>query len=148
MQVVIRARKFLLNKLLNRKQMIIDVIHTDQCMPSKTTLKEKIADKFKCDKRNVVLFGFTTQFGGDKSSGFCLIYDNMQYMCKYEPKHRLRKAQIIPQADKGTGRKVYKEVKKKCKKTRGTEITKLKAGKIRRPGQIKKAKEDFLKTYK
>ncbi len=29
MQVVIRARKFMLNKLLARKQMIMDVIHTD-----------------------------------------------------------------------------------------------------------------------
>lgn len=60
MQVVIRARKFMLNKLLSRKQMIMDVVHTDQVMPSKKILKEKIADKFKCDVRNVVLYGFKT----------------------------------------------------------------------------------------
>jgi small subunit ribosomal protein S24e len=50
----------MLNKLLSRKQMIMDVIHTDMVMPSKKTLKEKIADKFKVDSRNVVLFGFKT----------------------------------------------------------------------------------------
>lgn len=60
MQVVVRARKFMLNKLLNRKQMIIDVVHTGQCMPAKKILKEKIADKFKVDARNVVLYGFNT----------------------------------------------------------------------------------------
>ena len=148
MQVVIRARKFMLNKLLARKQMIMDVIHTDQVMPSKRILKDKIADKFKCDSRNVVLYGFRTQFGGDKSSGFCMIYDNVQGLCKYEPKHRLRKAGVIPAADKGTGRKVNKEVKGKTNKVRGKEKNKIKSGKVRHPGQIKKQKEEYLKNYK
>jgi ribosomal protein S24E len=40
--------------------MIIDVVHTGQCMPAKKILKEKIADKFKVDSRNVVLYGFNT----------------------------------------------------------------------------------------
>lgn len=36
-----------------------------------------------------MLFGFRTQFGGGKSTGFCLIYDNVQFAKKYEPKYRL-----------------------------------------------------------
>ncbi len=69
-------------------------------------------------------------------------------MCKYEPKHRLRKTGVLPPAEKGTGRKIYKEVKGKCNKVRGKEKNKIKNGKIRHPGTIKKAKEQYLKTYK
>jgi hypothetical protein len=37
----------------------------------------------------IYLFGFRTAFGGGKSTGFCLIYDNLEAAKKYEPKHRL-----------------------------------------------------------
>eukprot|EP00958_Prasinococcus_capsulatus_P028452 scaffold6758_cov350-Prasinococcus_capsulatus_cf.AAC.3 len=41
------------------------------------------------DPQNVVLFGFRTQFGGGKSTGFGLIYDNLDSLKKFEPKYRL-----------------------------------------------------------
>jgi len=37
----------------------------------------------------VVCFGFRTQYGGGKSTGFALIYDSMDYLKKNEPRHRL-----------------------------------------------------------
>jgi small subunit ribosomal protein S24e len=36
-----------------------------------------------------ILFGFRTAFGGQKSTGFCLIYDTVEDAKKFEPKHRL-----------------------------------------------------------
>ena len=41
------------------------------------------------DTACVSLFGFRTQFGGGKSTGFGLIYDNIDAMKKFEPKHRV-----------------------------------------------------------
>ncbi len=41
------------------------------------------------DAQAVFLFGFKTQFGGGKSSGFGLIYDNLTVAKKFEPKYRL-----------------------------------------------------------
>ena len=41
------------------------------------------------DNACVSLFGFRTQFGGGKSTGFGLIYDNIDSMKKFEPKHRV-----------------------------------------------------------
>jgi len=41
------------------------------------------------DPTTVFLFGFRTAFGGNKSTGFCLIYDTIEDAKKFEPKHRL-----------------------------------------------------------
>lgn len=47
------------------------------------------------DPQTIILFGFKTQFGGGKSTGFCLIYDNIQAAKKIEPKFRLARVFII-----------------------------------------------------
>lgn len=41
------------------------------------------------DLNCVFVFGMRTQFGGGKSSGFGLIYDNVEVAKKFEPKYRL-----------------------------------------------------------
>ena len=128
MTVVIRVRKFLHNKLLSRKQMVVDVIHTNEAGISKEKVREMIAKKYKVDERNIICFGFKTVYGGGKTTGFCLIYNNYQYLLKYEPKYRLRLLDILPKPL--ITRKGKKELKGKCKKTRGKAITKLKGGKI------------------
>ena len=44
---------------------------------------------YKCTADRVFTFGFKTNFGGGKSSGFALIYDTMDFAKKFEPKFRL-----------------------------------------------------------
>jgi small subunit ribosomal protein S24e len=45
---------------------------------------------FKVTEVNrVILFGFRTDFGGGKSTGFAVIYDTIEDAKKYEPKYRL-----------------------------------------------------------
>merc|ERR1712241_1357789 len=47
----------------------------------------------------VFVFGFKTNFGGGKSTGFGLVYDTMDYAKKFEPKYRLvRQGVIEPKA--------------------------------------------------
>ena len=64
---------------------------------SKEKLRDIISKKYKADTRSkpnnadVVLFGFKTNFGGGRSTGFCLIYDAHQYLLKYEPRYRLQR---------------------------------------------------------
>ncbi|CAM9253037.1 unnamed protein product [Hapterophycus canaliculatus] len=89
-----------------------------------------IAKKFRVsDPTTVMLFGFRTHFGGGKSTGFCLIYDSVEDMKKFEPKHRLIRAGL--QEKKETSRKQIKEAKNRMKKIRGTgrRIAKHKAKK-------------------
>ena len=58
-------------------------------------MKEIIAKKYKCQERNVVLFGFRTKFGGMRSTGYCLIYDTFDLLKKYEPRHRKEKVGFL-----------------------------------------------------
>jgi len=124
--VVIRTRKILINRLLSRKQMVVEVIHPGQANVSKENLRELLAKRFKTTAECISLFGFKTLFGGGRSSGFCLIYDNAEYFKKYEPKYRLRRVNLLPQ--RVGNRKSRKEIKTKRNKTRGTAKAKIQAG--------------------
>lgn len=74
----------------------------------------------------VFCFGFRTDFGGGKTSGFALIYDTLEYAKKFEPKHRLVR-NGLKEKPKG-GRKQRKERKNRMKKVRGTAKAKVGAG--------------------
>ena len=45
----------------------------------------------------VSCFGFRTHFGGGKTTGFALVYDNMDLLKKFEPKHRLASVRLFDQ---------------------------------------------------
>ncbi len=73
--------------------------------------------QFKCDPETIVLFGFRSAFGGDRSSGFCLIYENIEALKKFEPKYRQRRLGLLPKRE--TSRKQIKEQKNRSKKVWG-----------------------------
>jgi small subunit ribosomal protein S24e len=74
----------------------LDVYHEGKPNVSQADLKALISTKYGWDPKNLVLFGFRTAFGGNRSTGFVLAYDNQQYLVKYEPNFRLRKLAILP----------------------------------------------------
>merc|ERR1712072_303019 len=117
------------NRLLARKQCVLDVFHSGDACAKKSEICEHIGSKFRADPENVVLFGFKTKFGGGKTSGFCLIYDNKDSRKKYEPIYRLRRTKDAPERDTTLTRKIKKEIKIKRKKVRGTAKAKITAGK-------------------
>ncbi|KIK28526.1 hypothetical protein PISMIDRAFT_673555, partial [Pisolithus microcarpus 441] len=98
--ITLRARKFITNRLLSRRQFILDVLHPSRPNVSKEELAEKLATMYKTEKARVVLFGFRTQFGGGKSTGFALIYDDEASQKKFEPKHRLIRSGIQPKVER------------------------------------------------
>ena len=87
--VTIRTRKFTTNRLLSRRQFIVDVLHPSRPPISRTDVSEKLAGIYKVDKARVVSFGFKTHFGGGRSTGFALIYDSEETQRKFEPRYRL-----------------------------------------------------------
>lgn|ERR1700733_3710514 len=94
--ITLRTRKFITNRLLARRQFVLDVLHPSRPNVSKAELSEKLASLYKTDKNRVVTFGFRTQFGGGRSTGFALIYDDEASQRKFEPKYRLvRVSQFI-----------------------------------------------------
>ncbi|KAG9157987.1 hypothetical protein Leryth_000159 [Lithospermum erythrorhizon] len=88
--VTIRTRKFMTNRLLSRKQFVIDVLHPGRANVAKAELKEKLGRMYEVKDPNAIfVFKFRTHFGGGKSTGFGLIYDSVENAKKYEPKYRL-----------------------------------------------------------
>ncbi|OUC43574.1 Ribosomal protein S24e [Trichinella nativa] len=111
------------NRLLCRKQMIVDVIHPNKDGVSKATLCDMLAKSYKTTPDVVFCFGFRTCYGGGRSSGFALIYDALDYAKKFEPKHRLVRKGLLTR--ERTGRKQRKERKNRMKKVRGTMKSKV-----------------------
>jgi len=144
MTITIKTRRLRVNKLLARRELLLDIYHEGKANVSQKDLKELISSKYGWDAKNLVLFGFRTAFGGNRSTGFVLAYDNQQYLVKYEPTYRLRRLAIVPK--KNPKRKAEKELKRKIKKSRGAEKRKVLATrKVEKKSDIKRAKEDYLK---
>ncbi|CAH0519262.1 unnamed protein product [Peronospora belbahrii] len=94
--VTVRTRKFLRNSLLARRQMVVEVIHPGRPNVPKAELQEKLAKMYKVkDPNTVFLYGFRTQFGGGKSSGFGLVYDTVNDAKRFEPKYRLIRQGLV-----------------------------------------------------
>merc|ERR1711939_102838 len=101
--VTIRPRKFLTNRLLERRQMILDVHHPNLATPDKETLKGMLAE-------------YLSKAKGQKASKEATVIFGM----KPEPKHRLIQSGHIEKAAVNVGRKQRKEKKNREKKFRGT----------------------------
>lgn len=136
--VTIRTRKFITNRLLARRQFVVDVLHPSRPNVPKAELSEKLAAIYKTEKDRVVSFGFKTHFGGGRSTGFALIYDDEASQRKFEPRYRLVRVRHIrilfslklcahlsiqsglaAKVDKAS-RKLRKERKNRSKKVRTT----------------------------
>merc|ERR1711970_155523 len=92
---ILYIRKFLKNPLMARKQIGIELIHQDMANVSKQAIKEKLAKMLKAKEDSIVVFGLKTKFGGGRSSGFALIYDNADAKKKYYLKMRLVNEKLI-----------------------------------------------------
>lgn len=56
---------------------------------SKDELRDRLAEMYKAEKNAISVFGLRTHYGGGKSTGFALVYDNNDAMKKFEPNYRL-----------------------------------------------------------
>lgn len=159
----VRTRKFMTNRLLQRRQFVVDVLHpgrpnvskvrpkdpsrtvcgrggiggtrdpkmgADQCnlvrsdgmrsirFQLQAELQEKLGKMYNVsDTKAIILFGFRTQFGGGRSTGFGLIYDSVEAAKKFEPTYRLVRFGLAEKVT--TSRKQIKERKNRAKKLRG-----------------------------
>ena len=70
---------------------MLEILHPKRANVSKQELETKLAELFKAKKDCCVVYGLKTKFGGARSSGFALVYDNEDFRKKYETIPRLRK---------------------------------------------------------
>ena len=117
-KVTMRIRKYIVNKLLDRKQFVVDLSHPGAAAPTRDAIKDLVASQCKASKDLVVIFGLHTKFGGGHTTGFGFIYDSKDAMTKVEPKHRLIKAGLA-EKDKKT-RRMRKNARKQKMKVWGS----------------------------
>lgn len=67
---------------------------------SKDELRSKLSELYKANKDQVAVFGFRTQYGGGKSTGFALIYDSSEALKKFEPHYRLVRIGVATKIEK------------------------------------------------
>eukprot|EP00397_Hematodinium_sp_SG-2012_P039786 GEMP01043498.1.p1 GENE.GEMP01043498.1~~GEMP01043498.1.p1 ORF type:complete len:151 (+),score=29.92 GEMP01043498.1:53-454(+) len=112
----VRTRKFMKNPLLGRRQFVVEVGHGARANVPKQDIAKKLAAMYKVNDINcIVLFGFKTAFGGGRSSGFGLVYENLDKVKKFEPKHRQKRMGI--EVKPGNPRRAKKEIKTRVRKS-------------------------------
>lgn len=111
----------------------MDILHANRPTVSKQEVREQLARMYKTTPDHVFCFGFQTQFGGGKTTGFGLIYDTIDYAKKFEPRHRLVRNGLLGKKDR-PARKQRKERKNRMKKVRGVEKSKIGAGSKQKVG--------------
>ena len=96
---------------------VVEVSHPNRSSQPKEEVTKLVAQIMKADVKNTVVFGFSTAFGGGRSTGFGLVYDSADMLKKIEPKHRLIRLGLATK--KTRTRKQWKDSKRKAKRTWG-----------------------------
>lgn len=115
--VTIWTRRFMTNRLLQRKQMVINILDSGKGTVPKTENHEKLAKMYKTTPGVIFVFGFWIHFSGGKTTGFGIICDTSDYAMKNEPKHKFARHGLYEK--KKTSRTQQKEHKNRMKKVRG-----------------------------
>ena len=92
-------------------------MHPESPSISKAAIKTKLAALFKVKEEAVAVFGMKIKFGGGRSSGYALVYDNVDMRKKYDSKKMLKRDGYVPKPART--RKQKKEIKGRQKKVRG-----------------------------
>merc|ERR1711982_190324 len=86
---------------------------------------EKLGSMYKATPDVIFCFGFKTQFGGGKTTGFARIYVSLDFAKKFEPRYRLVRHGMTEMKKVQQSRKQRKERKNRQKKVRGTKKAKV-----------------------
>merc|ERR1712237_135628 len=114
----VRTRKYMTNRLLNRKQMIVDISHGEAATPSSLKTREALAKMYKSTPDCVIVYGMQTKFGGGSTTGFAHVYDSLDYLKKNEVRFRQVRAGQAAKLEK-KARRQRKQLKNRKKKVRG-----------------------------
>ena len=65
------------------------MVHSELANVSQAQIKAQLATMFKAKEEAISVVGLHTKFGGGRSSGMALIYDNLDAKKRYDSKMRL-----------------------------------------------------------
>jgi small subunit ribosomal protein S24e len=120
--VVLKTKKVFNNKLLARRQMVLEIAHPTQSGVSRKEIRAQLVKLYKVKNPDtIIVHGIKTLYGGGVSAGFAFIYDNVESLKRFEPGFRIAKnGHDWKPVHENTTRKQRKEKKNKRKITIGT----------------------------
>nr|XP_034492714.1 40S ribosomal protein S24-like [Marmota flaviventris] len=123
------------NRLLQRKEMVFDILHPGKAAVPKTEIQRKLAKMYKTTPDVTFVFGFRTHFGDSKTTGFDMIYVSLDFSKKKnKSKYRLARHDLYDK--KKTTRKQQKEHKNRINKFSRTSKENIGAGKKLKEGRF------------
>ena len=75
---------------------MVDVLHPGRPNVPHSEIQKELAEKYRAKPNCVFTFGMKCSFGGGKSTGFGLIYDNEAKAMASEPQWRLVRVRAAP----------------------------------------------------
>ena len=83
------------NKLLERVEYVFKINHEAQGTPSRKDIREAVSKFLGIDKDLVVVRRVKTPFGVNEAYAEVFVYENKENLLKIEPKHILKRNEII-----------------------------------------------------
>ncbi len=83
------------NKLLNRRELEF-IISFDSSTPKRQDIVEFLANQYGVPPERIVVCKIINLFGSLKARVHAHIYDSVEYVKRFEPKHILKKHSAIP----------------------------------------------------
>lgn len=65
------------------------MLHQGVAAPTKARIRAELAKKMSTKEECIAIFGLKNKFGGGRSTGFALVYDNVDAKIKYDSKVQL-----------------------------------------------------------
>ena len=127
------------NRLLNRVQMVVEVFHARDQKVTKEQIREVIKAKFK--KPYVVLIQVKKLFGGGRTKGYALVYDNEESLKKIETVRRQDREAREKLAPKDRKKSAKKKESRKTKKVRKHQALKKRGTKKRNDKNLARKQE-------
>ncbi|NHI93961.1 MAG: 30S ribosomal protein S24e [Candidatus Lokiarchaeota archaeon] len=79
------------NKLLNRKEIEFEILHTSNSTPKRLEIKKKIAAQFNKEEELTIIKKLDTKYGIGMSTGKARIYNNMIDVQNIEPSYLIKR---------------------------------------------------------
>lgn len=76
----IRTSTFMTNRLLQWKQLVIGVLHSDKTTVPKTGIRDKMGRIYMTTPDVIFVINFRTHFGCRKTTGFGLFFQNIDML--------------------------------------------------------------------
>ena len=99
-------------KLLDRTLVKARLNFSEKAVPSRKAILEELSKQLKVDKKFIVIKEIRTVYGSTSADVEVHVYDSEEIKNKLEPKHLLKRSEVVEKKEKPKPAKAEKEEKK------------------------------------